>query len=152
MARNCFGGIEKHRETESFGCLGDECVGADAVIGAGVKTSYGKAKVPPMKLLRPQTDCVSALVIMGHLRKPQSVISRLWGEPCLLRSRCFFGPVALGLTLKLWVDTDLYSHQFLLSFIHSANGFGAPTLGLGYCQSSPLKRFGKWPTLNNLHE
>lgn len=32
--------------TESFGCLGDGCVRADAVIGAGVKTSCGKAKVP----------------------------------------------------------------------------------------------------------
>lgn len=33
-------------DIESFECMGDRYVRADAVIGTSVKTSYGKAKVP----------------------------------------------------------------------------------------------------------
>lgn len=112
---NCFGSLENYCETESFGFLvGWMCEGGCCDKG-WCEDQLWEGQRYPMKLPRLQTDCMSALVIMGHLRNPKSVISRLWGEPCLLRSWCFFGPVALGLSVKLRVHTDLYSHQFLPS-------------------------------------
>lgn len=82
----------------ALGAWEDGCVRVGAVFGGWYGDQLWEGPRYPVKLLRLQTDLVSALVIMGHLRNLKSVISRLCERapftqvPVFLLSNCFQPP------------------------------------------------------------
>ena len=119
MGWDCLRSMENYCEAESFGPLSGRMCVWGWVLCWGPRwrqVHLGEGGKYLMKLLRLQADLVSALVIMGNLRNPKSMIARLWGRAMFSQVLVFlwsdcFRPVCEPLRTHWLVQPSLIPQQ-----------------------------------------